>query len=309
MHVAIVGAGALGTVFGGYLAVRGGATVTLVVRPEHARDAGAIRLERVEDGDVVVWRDPTRATAIPGDADVVIVCVRHEQIDAALIALLEAGPDVPAVIMTPMLPPGYERLCAALPGRVVAGMPGVVAYANDAGAVRHWLPRVASTQLEETRPIAPATQELATTLSRAGIATKFELGVHELNPATTVSFVPILMALDVAGGIDPLLADDALLQLGLDGAQEGIALARTIGKTAPWAGLLLKFIGPTTLRLGAGLARSRAPEAVAYVDQHFGHKLRAQNLAMARGMVDLATTRGTPHEALSTLLERLEGAR
>jgi hypothetical protein len=60
--------------------------------------------------------------------------------------------------------------------------------------------------------------------------------------------------------------------------------------------------------VGIGLARSRAPEAVAYFEQHFGRKLHAQNVVMARRIVDLAVERGTPHEALQKLLERLEAS-
>ena len=71
------------------------------------------------------------------------------------------------------------------------------------------------------------------------------------------------------------------------------------------ASTLLRFVGPVSLKVGVGLARSRAPEAVAYVEQHFGRKLHAQNVAMASRMVDLATSKGTPREALGKLLESL----
>ena len=81
-----------------------------------------------------------------------------------------------------------------------------------------------------------------------------------------------------------------------------------MGKAEAWASPLLRFVGPMTLKVGIGLARSRAPEAVAYVEQHFGRKLHAQNVVMARRIVDLAVERGTPHEALRKLLERLEVA-
>ena len=69
--------------------------------------------------------------------------------------------------------------------------------------------------------------------------------------------------------------------------------------------MLLRFVGPFTLKMSVGVARSRAEEAVRYVEQHFGRKLHAQNVAMAAQIVELAKEKGTPHAALSQLLEKL----
>jgi ribosomal protein L31E len=55
------------------------------------------------------------------------------------------------------------------------------------------------------------------------------------------------------------------------------------------------------------LARARAPEAVAYVEQHFGRKLHAQNVAMGTRIVELAKQKGTRRSAIEHLLERLKG--
>ena len=63
------------------------------------------------------------------------------------------------------------------------------------------------------------------------------------------------------------------------------------------------------LRVGLAVAKNRSPEAVAYVEEHFGHKLHAQNVAMAEAMIQLARKKDTPHDALERLLERLKEAR
>lgn len=144
--------------------------------------------------------------------------------------------------------------------------------------------------------------------ARRGIGAKLATDVLTRNVATTVSFIPLAMALDAAGGVDALLEDHALLTLAFHAADEGRELGRAVGKAEAWASTLLRFVGPVTLKMGIGLARSRAPEAVAYVEQHFGRKLHAQNVAMARRIVELAAERGTPHESLDGLLERLERA-
>jgi ketopantoate reductase len=303
MRVAIVGAGALGSVYGARLRKFAACDVSVVARAPAL--PGIVRLERVEDGEVLRWEAPARVTTAPADCDVILAFVRYEQL-ASLPARVVSS-RAPVVVMTPMMLADHDQLAAALPGRVVTGMPSVVSYRNDAGAIRYWLPHVATTFVEE-RPasIAGAEVDLVKRLARAEITAKLAPDVLTRNVATTVSFIPLAMALDAAGGTEALLDDHALLHLAFDAADEGRELGRAVGKAEAWASTLLRFVGPMTLKMGIGLARSRAPEAVAYVEQHFGRKLHAQNVVMARRIVDLAGEKGTPHEALSRLLERLE---
>jgi 2-dehydropantoate 2-reductase len=257
----------------------------------------------VEDGEVLEWAAPAKVDAVPADAQVVVACVRYEQLDA-MAARVAAGPTVPVVMLTPMLPADFARLSATLGGRVVPGMPSVVAYFNDAKALRYWLPRAATTLVDEREP-AGAERDLAKAMARAEIDARVESDVLARNVATTVTFVPLAMALDVAGGVDAVLGDDALLSLALDAAGEGRDIAHSVGKAAAWASTLMRFVTPLTLKVGVGLAKSRAAEAVGYVDHHFGRKLHAQNVAMAEGMVKLAQEKGVEHARLAELLERL----
>jgi 2-dehydropantoate 2-reductase len=304
MHLAIVGAGALGLVFGGRLALHGGIESTLIVRPHRASDDSPVILERVDGAqEHEVWR-PERFAALPSHADAVMVCVRYEQVNDELFALL-TGHDLPVVMMTPMLPATYQRAKKALGDRLLAGMPGVVAYVNDAGAVRYWLPRLAPVLIDEPRPRVAVIDELVAGLVKAGMKARLEMGVHETNPATTVTFVPLMMALDAAGSIDALMKDAPLLDLAFEGADEGVKLSGAIGKAASFTPLLVKFVGPLTLRAGIALGRARSPEAVHYVENHFGHQLRAQHISMAKDIVALAKEKGTPHEAIDGLLARL----
>ncbi|HEY8038544.1 MAG TPA: 2-dehydropantoate 2-reductase N-terminal domain-containing protein [Polyangiaceae bacterium] len=306
MRVAIVGAGALGSVYGARLERFGGCEVSVVGRAPGP--PGVERLERVEDGEVLRWQVPARVAVAPPEADVVVAFVRYEQLDA--LPARVGGTRAPVVVMTPMMPQDHARLAAALPGRLVTAMPSVVSYRNDAGAIRYWLPHVATTLIDarETGSSAAPEAELVKRLARASIAGKLEPDVLGRNVATTVSFIPLAMALDVAGSAEALLEDEALLALALDAADEGRELGRAVGKAEAWASMLLRFVGPFTLKVGVGLARSRAPEAVAYVEQHFGRKLHAQNVAMAERIVELAGERGTKREALGKLLARLKAA-
>jgi 2-dehydropantoate 2-reductase len=306
MHLAVVGAGALGRVYGARLALLSPVSVSFVVRPERVSSSSPILLERVDERDDVLRLDgPVLVSEIPKDADLVVVCVRAEQLDERLVDLIERGPDVPAVMMTPMMPGDYERLRTHLGTRVVAAMPGVVAYVREDDVVRYWIPKVAPTMIEETAEAADVLSEFVHSLQRAHLPAKRELGIHESNPATTVTFIPLMMAIDAGGGVDSLLANDELLDLALRAAHEGKELALRIGKVAAWASMFTKFATRTTLKIGVGIARHQSPEAVRYVETHFGKKLHAQNVAMAAAIVRLAQEKGTPHEALTALQARL----
>jgi 2-dehydropantoate 2-reductase len=256
----------------------------------------------VENGDVLRWSTPPRLALAPADADVILVFVRYEQL--AAVPERVAGSTAPVVVMTPMMPQDHAALSSALPGRVVVGMPSVVSYRNPAGAIRYWLPRSATTYVDEGGAQS-VLAELVKRLVRAEIEARLAPDVLGRNVATTVSFIPLTMALDVAGSVDAALHDHDLLSLAFHATDEGRELGRTVGKAEAWASLLLRFAGPMTLKVGVGLARTRAPEAVAYVEEHFGRKLHPQNVAMARRMVELATANGTPHQALSSLFEKL----
>jgi ketopantoate reductase len=301
LRVTVVGAGALGSVYGARLARFGGCEVAVVGRT--AAPPATRRLERVEDGEVIEWDLPARTTTAARDTDVIIVFVRSEQLGDPVIRA--AVGTAPVVVMTPLMPADHDRLATSLPRRVVPAMPSVVAYENEAGVIRYWLPVAATTLVDERSP-SGAEVELSARLGRAGIRAKIADGVLARNVATTVSFIPLAMALDVAGSIDALLSDDALLSLAMRAAREGRELGRAVGKAEVWASTLLRFVGPRLLPLGVKLARSRAPEAVAYVEQHFGRKLHAQHVAMAAEMVGLASQKGTSHAALRELLARLQ---
>ncbi len=303
MHVCIVGAGALGSVYGARLARFAGCEVSVVARA--AAPPSRERLERVEDGEVLSWEVPARTTEAPPQADVILAFVRYEQLSTLPARVVASR--APVVVMTPMMPQDHAELAAALPGRLVTGMPSVVSYRNDAGAIRYWLPRLATTFIESREP-SGIEAELVQRLDRADLRAKLAPNVLERNVATTVSFIPIAMALDVAGSVDALLADDALLALALDAAAEGRELGKTVGKAEAWASMLLKFLGPRTLKMGVGLARSRAPEAVLYAEEHFGRKLRAQNVAMAERMLELGRDKGVTTVRLAELCSRLRSA-
>jgi ketopantoate reductase len=306
-RVAIVGAGALGRVYGVRLALRARSEVTLVVREERAGEEGPLRITRV-DGDRAedVWERPVVSTTLPDRTDAVVVTVRADQLDDALSRLLEKSGGAPIVVFTPMLPADYARLRDRHGERVLGAMAGVAAYRDAQGACRYWLPQLAPTLVDEPRPPSAAVTAWVNALERAGFVARLQPGVPETNAATAVTFVPLAMGIDAAGGVDALLADRPLFDLALAAVREGIDLSLQIGSAAPWVASLTKFAGPMRLRMGAMIGKKRYPEAFAYVEDRFGRKLHAQNVAMGRGIAFLAGTRGAPHAAILALLDRLE---
>ncbi len=324
MHVAIVGAGALGLAYGVWGA--GHCDVSFVVRRNAPR--GGVRVEQVgrtkERAREVRQLASVRAsTEVAPEADVIVVTVRADQLASALASLATgsgAASDAPVVVLTPMMPAAYLKARALLGNRLRAAMPGVVAYLAETGAdggaergsgdlrVRAWFPAAAPTFIDELRGTADQQTTLAAlaeTWSAAGLATRFAMGVHEINPATTAAFIPLTMAVDVAGSLDALVADAALLDLAVRAADEGLALGARLGQVAPWAALMTRLARPSLIKLGVAVARRSAAEACGYVDGHFGRKLHAQNVAMATELVELAKERGEAHAALEELRARL----
>jgi ketopantoate reductase len=321
VHLSIVGAGALGLAYGVWGAA--GAEVSFVVRRDVGARGGA-RVERVgrtaaEAREVREIAALRASTTVAPEADVIVVTVRADQLEAALATVAATESEAPVVILTPMMPAAYAQARRVLGARVRAAMPAVIAYVVDADAaaptgassstvrVRAWLP-AAPTLIDEQRGTADAQTALAAlaeTWTAAGLSTRFAMGVHESNPATTAAFIPLTMAIDAAGSLDALLADTELLALAVRAADEGAALGARLGQIAPWATLLGWLARPWVIELGGKLAKSRAPEAFAYVDQHFGRKIHAQNVAMAGDLVALAKERGEAHAALEELSVRL----
>src|ERR1019366_6598122 len=119
------------------------------------------------DGEVLLWEVPAQVTTPPAGTDVILVFVRYEQL--LQVPARVAGSAAPVVMMTPMMPQDHEALSQALPGRLLTGMPSVVSYRNDFGAVRYWLPHAATTFVEPG-PHPELVQRLVERLTRAEIS-------------------------------------------------------------------------------------------------------------------------------------------
>jgi hypothetical protein len=116
------------------------------------------------------------------------------------------------------------------------------------------------------------------------------------------------MGVALAGSMKALSADDALLSLTSRACTEGVELARRIGR--PEAGAMLGPLLATPLAMRAivgGLERF-SPEALFYIDEHFGRKLMVQHRLMAHDIAELARAKDCPHRGIDALALRLDSA-
>jgi len=311
MHVTFVGAGALGRVYGARL-LASGEQVSFVVRPARVTETSSFVIEQVNGArrrDVI--ERPVRVADVPRSTTAILLAVRFDQLEGPdpVVDRLRAAPAVPIVALTPLLPRQRAQLDAAVWRHVVPGMPSVSGYVDDRSVVRYWLTKVASTLLDDPAGADGATraaiEEIARRLDRAGISAHLERDVAQLNVGTTIAFFPLVAAIDVGRGVDGVLTDKELLATVLDAARECDVLGKTIGKVASWAYLLMRFVGPYTLKPGVAMARSLAPESVRFVETHFGPKLHGQHLAMGDTILALGKEQGQPMPALTRLMDTL----
>jgi 2-dehydropantoate 2-reductase len=310
MHVTVVGAGALGRIYGVRLAAAG-EQVAFVVRPERVGEAAPFVLEQVNGARRrEALPHPERVGQIRRGTGVVLVAVRFDQLAAAgspMIALLREAPPVPLIVVTPMLPKPRAVVEEALGRRLTAAMPGAVGYLDGRDVVRYWVTAIAPTLIEgdAASKDGPVVDELLRRLGKAGLPAHREHDVGALSAATTTAFFPLVAAIDAGGGIDGLLADRELFATVIEAARESDALGQKVGKVASWAHLLTRFVGPYTLKPAVTLARGIVPEALHFAEAHFGHKLHAQHLAMGEAILELGSAEGQPMPALGRLMDAL----
>lgn len=303
MFITIVGAGALGRIYGVHLDKRGHA-VDFVVRAARVAETAPFVIERINgDKERATLARPKRVTFVAPETQIAIVAVRFDQLGSLAVELGKTRG--PIVVLTPMFTSELRAIERAVGRRVVAAMPGVAGYVDEHDVVRYWAMGVATTLLDDGAGDRALLEELARSLTAGGLATRLEHNVTNLNAATTVSFFPLIAAIDASGGVDGVLADKDLLHLALDAAKESEALAAKLGKPASWASLLTRFVGPYTLKPAALLAKRIAPESVRFVDEHFGPKLHGQHVAMGEAILLLGREHGVDLPKLEELMVRV----
>ena len=300
MRVAVIGAGALGRLYGVALR-RGGADVSFVVRGQRPtpfvieRRPGGVR-QRLEEPELI--------HAVPA-ADAALLCVRAEQIDESLFRLLAAAPPLPLVSLTPLLPPTERRLTPHVRGDLVPAMPAAAAELGSDSVVRYWTPPLLRTLLDSERSSSPVLAELAHALNEGGVPAALARGAALRNAATTIAFFPLSVALSIAGSSARLSGSRDLLELGLQGCRECARLAARIGPVEPGVRLAILALGQRSFGAALAGARLLAPELSSFLEDHFAHKLERQHAVLGADILELGREHGQPLSALPRLLESL----
>lgn len=300
MNITVVGAGALGSVYGCKLAHV--AKVTFVVR-DLARAPKRIHIDRVNGvaphGDSL--DGPVVATEIP-ESDAILCTVRIDQLDGALVDKLAHATGM-VVMLPPVLPPRMAAIADQLGDRLAPAMPGVIAYEPDETPherrVRYWAPKSSPTLIGEH----PRARELVALLQQVGLPAEVSERAGAIQASTTIAFFPIFTGIAAAGGsVDRMINDKEIMRLGFAAAKETRALARVVGDLPSWANLFFKFASPLMARAGIKLGQSKAPEAFVFLEKHFGSKLHAQNLAHFRDIEALASQHHIAIDSLKQLV-------
>ena len=302
MHVAVVGAGALGRLFGVHLATAG-ERVSFVVRPSRLGRTEPFALLRLNgDRRYRELPEPELVTSVPVDASAIVLAVRAEQIDEALAQVLQSSPPVPVISLTPLLDESLERLERLVGGRTVVAMPAVAGLL-ESGVVRYVAFRLLPTLVEQRPEHALVLDALTHALLRSGLAARLSEDVRRRNPATTVAFFPLTLALAAAGSAAALARHSDLKELAARACRETLALGRRVGPVEPAAALAARFVTPARLTFALELVRRLAPRAVRFAERHYGDKLVEQNEAMGREILAMGRRHGVSLTAFEELLD------
>jgi 2-dehydropantoate 2-reductase len=305
LSVLVVGAGAVGQVFGRALR-RGGAEVAYLVKPRHAEAARrgftihplpgapdrffdfAVLTTLDEVGarawDAVVLTVPTPALREPGWLEGLAA-----RIGAATVVTLQPGLDDPDFVRARV---GAER--------VVVGMIGLLAWAEPLGAptttgTAFWIPPLASCALS-----GPAAAPIAAALRRGGLPAPVRRDVETERAFGGALLEATVVGLDRAGwSVAALRADRALLGLVARAARESAAIVARARKVRP--PLPFALLGPRTTRLILGLLARRAPVDVgAFFRIHYA-KIAEQSRTLMTAQSERARALGIATPALDAL--------
>jgi hypothetical protein len=316
MRALIVGAGAVGQVYGRHLQA-GGADVGFLVKPAHADQARAgftlyplnrSRARRAQPEQMTGFEIFTGREAVAKQTwDQVYLTVSSPALRAgnwfaelapaiasATLVLLQPGPEDRAFVMR-SLPPGQivdgliTAVCYRAPMPVEAGRfprPGVA----------YWFPPLARCLLSGAPPrVGPVLAAL-----RAGrLPARRVPDVHALAPFVTALFMPVLAVLEQAGWSFQQLRQGDRLRRAFRAGREAVRVAaRREGRSPP---LGLNLIGPWAVRALMRLGPLVTPmDLQSYLQVHFT-KVGEQTRDILRHYVDGGRAAGLPVETLQNV--------
>jgi ketopantoate reductase len=316
MRVLVVGAGAVGQVFGHHLA-EGGAEVVWFVKPGHlawVREGFTLYpLNRRRGAEPLRIEAPAHLTT-PEEVersafDQVWLSVSATAMQGPWRApLLRAAGDATVVCLTPGIETQRLLLEDVSDARLVTGMIGLLAYqAPLPGETRfakpgiaYWFPPLSPSRFSGPREALDA---VLGALKRGGLPARRvadAVRAEELPSAVLTSY---MLALEAADWSFAKMRAGDHLDLAARAAREALTVAaHSLGHAPPASRALLRgWVG----RMGLSIAPRLAPvDLEAYLAHHFG-KVRDQTHLFARETLARAEAAGLPSTNLATLYARV----
>jgi ketopantoate reductase len=303
-RVAVLGAGAVGAVYGHHLK-RGGAHLTYVVRPKYADEVRAgirmwrgAREERVVPDAVVTDIGELRGTQV----DQLWLCVPSTSLDDETLQRTAAATGEALVVD---LSPGIEGRSLRAIGRerLVDGLipfiawqtplPGVAAEAARPPGIAYWLPPFVPTSLS-----GPRAREAAQTLRAGGMAARVVPDVEVQRALGSAVLQGFIATLEVSGW--SLRACKARLDGATGDAVRAMARKKRVG-AFPFS----VVARPLVMRALLTLAPPLVPVPLEpYLKFHFT-KVGAQSRVMMRSFVQAADEAGLAAPDLRRLAHAL----
>jgi 2-dehydropantoate 2-reductase len=279
MRVLIVGAGAVGQVFGHHLAL-GGAEVTFLVKPKYAEDCRrgltlyaldrtAPRAQRFAGFGVITAPQEAASTRW----DQVYLTVSSTALHAGdwLAELATATGDATVVFLQPNLGDRARLTSLVEPRRVVDGMIGFLAYhAPLPGETRFTEPGIAYWFPPAPNPFSgERAADVVAALRRGKLPSRKIRDVTATAPFQSAALYAYLAALEGAHWSFRDLGRGDGLQLAGRGAAQAMAIsAHELGHRVPWR--IRLAARPFVIRIVLSLARRVAPlDLETYLRVHF----------------------------------------
>jgi ketopantoate reductase len=275
MKILIVGAGAVGQVYGFHLQ-RGGAEVAYLVREKHAREARAgftlFPLNRAKSrrAQGVRWNRYEVLTSLEEVAarswDQVHLCISSTGLRGPwLEPFLKMIGETSTLVSFQPLPGDLDYLLARFPReRLVLGMIGIVSYLSPEGT-HYWFPPLSPSFLDGPRDRAAGVRA-AYRAGRAPFAIKKDLPKFVAFPGAVL--LTLVQALENADWSLAGLSDRKRLKDTAEAVREACAILGTRFSTrAPFA---IRAIGPTFLKAALAIAPRAVPfDLEPYLKAHF----------------------------------------
>jgi hypothetical protein len=301
MNVLVVGAGAIGQVFGFHLAA-GGARVSFLVREHHPLPpSGEFTLNRLRRWGRAreISLRPERIYTSLGEVsqtqwDQVWLCVPSTALEPAWVASLAVATSDATLVF---LPAGIDVVAASHPpeDRTVLGLISLMSR-SDGTNVTYWLPPLLALMVGGP----PQRRDAAAKALRRGGCPAVAGDARRSGAFGSAVLIPHVVALDGAGWSYAAFASGRWLADSVEATKEAAsAAAAHLGVHRP---IGLGLYSRWAVRLALGLARWLVPFPLAdFFRAHFT-KLRSQSKAQLEEYIALGERSGTPTPALRRLV-------